>query len=67
MMVWGVNQLRLPGPAPEIRALLPELTQEGSGVLSLIGRRCGWDERTECMSWSCCKPPSIGRRVPGYK
>ena len=42
------NQLRLSGPVPEIGALLPALTQVRSGILSLIGRRCGWDERSEC-------------------
>ena len=60
----GVNQLRLPGPVPEIEALLPALTRMGSRVLSLIGRRCRWDKRSECMSLSCCKAPFIrGRRL----
>ena len=45
----GVNQLRLLGLVPEIGALLPALTRVGSGVLSLIGRRCGWDERSESV------------------
>ena len=55
----GVNQLRRSGPVPEIGVLLPSLSRVGSGVLSLIGRRSGWDERSECMSLSCCRPPSI--------
>ena len=38
-----------------------------SGVLSLIGQRCGWDERSEYMSLSCCRPPSIRGRGPRYK
>ena len=63
----GVNQLRLSGPVPEIRALLPALTRVGSGILSLIGRRYGWDESSECMSLSCCRPPSIRGRGPRYK
>ena len=37
----GANQLRLPGPVPEIGAPLPAQTRVGSVVLSLIGRRCG--------------------------
>ena len=51
----GVNQFRQSGPVPQIGALLPALTRVESGVLSLIGRRCGWDERGEYMSLSCCK------------
>ena len=47
--------------------LLPALTQVGSRVLSLIGQRCGWDERSECMSLSCCQPLTIQGRRPRYK
>ena len=63
----GVNQLRLPSPVPEIGALLSALTRVGSEILNLIGPRCGWDERSECMSLSCCRSPSIGGRGPRYK
>ena len=45
-----VSLLRVKGTAPDIGALLPALTRVGSEVLSLIGQRCGWDERNECMS-----------------
>ena len=37
----GVKLLILPGPEPEIGALLPALSRVGRIVLSLIGRRCG--------------------------
>ena len=63
----GVNQLRLSVSVPEIEALLPALTRVGSGVLSLIGRRCGWDERSECMSLCGCRPPSITEEKTKYK
>ena len=65
--VTGVNQLRLSVPVPESGASLPVLTRVGSRVLSLIGRRCGWDERSECLILSCCRPPSIRGRGPRYK
>ena len=46
----GVNHLWLPGPVPDIGALLPAQNRVRSVILSLIGRWFGWDERSECMS-----------------
>ena len=63
----GVNRLRLLGPVPDIMAQLHALTRMGVRVLSLIEQRCGWDERSECMSLSWCRPPSIRDRKTTYK
>ena len=48
----GVNQVKLSSPAPNVVAWLPALTQVSNGVLSFIGRRRGWDEKSECMNLS---------------
>ena len=43
----GLDQLKFLGPAPDFGDLLPSLTRVGRRVLSLIGRKCGLDERSE--------------------